>query len=256
MMLANLALSIVMTEAFGVSGVVWGSVIAMALCVFAPTAVYILRLLNRQLALPADAPESQYREGQSQRHATNSSNLSTHTEPRISASDPIRRVMLPGCWTCTHDRPSAVSVRRVTHERWLEAQRWELALWTEWRNGRGWRRPLRRGRAPAARVPGSDRGAGDDWNSWWSKQFDYYRFLPEDLGEYVELGCGPYTNTRLILRGRSANRIVCSDPLASHYLGFRGRWLADAHRRGAIEVDDHPIETLPFSREVSTSSSS
>jgi SAM-dependent methyltransferase len=122
-------------------------------------------------------------------------------------------------------------------------------LWTEWRHGRGWRRPVWRVARPLLKLLGSDRGGGDDWNSWWAKQFDHYQFLPENLGDYVELGCGPYTNTRLILRGRHADRVVCSDPLSAHYVHFRGRWLADAHRKGLVEVDDHPIEELPFPRE-------
>jgi O-antigen/teichoic acid export membrane protein len=48
MMAVNVALSIVLTEAVGVPGVVWGSVIAVGTCVFLPSAVYIRRLLQRQ----------------------------------------------------------------------------------------------------------------------------------------------------------------------------------------------------------------
>ena len=46
------------------------------------------------------------------------------------------------------------------------------------------------------------RAWGDDWNHWWKERFDGYRFLPVELGDCVELGCGPYTNTRLVLAGR------------------------------------------------------
>jgi SAM-dependent methyltransferase len=142
-----------------------------------------------------------------------------------------------------------MSVSKVTHERWLEAQRQELALWSEWRQGRGWRRLIWRFARPLLGRLGFDFGAGDDWNRWWADQFDNYRFLPDDLRDYIELGCGPYTNTRLILRGRRANRIVCSDPLAGHYVKFRGRWLADAYKKGRVEIDEHPIEELPFEAE-------
>jgi SAM-dependent methyltransferase len=93
---------------------------------------------------------------------------------------------------------------------------------------------------------GDRRIVGDDDNVWWREQFDRYSFLPDHLGDYIELGCGPYTNTRLILRGRTANRVVCSDPLAGHYLGFRDRWLSRAARSGLVSVDTHPIERLPL----------
>ena len=58
---------------------------------------------------------------------------------------------------------------------------------------------------PVLRAFGWQRAWGDDWNHWWAEHFDDYRFLPEHLGDYIELGCGPYTNTRLILPGRTAD---------------------------------------------------
>src|SRR5581483_9230142 len=134
---------------------------------------------------------------------------------------------------------------RVDDERWRRAQEAELALWQAWSAGSGWRRrvwPLVR---PLLAAVGSDRGTGDDWNRWWAEQFDGYSFLGNELGEIIELGCGPFTNVRHILRGRTASRVVCSDPLARHYVQFRGRWLADAHRKGRVVVDDHPLEELP-----------
>jgi SAM-dependent methyltransferase len=92
------------------------------------------------------------------------------------------------------------------------------------------------------------RAWGDDWNHWWKRQFDDYRFLPAELGDYIELGCGPYTNTRLILEQRKARSVVCSDPLVRSYVDFAGRWLAEAHGAGRVEIDDHPIEETPFPR--------
>jgi SAM-dependent methyltransferase len=88
---------------------------------------------------------------------------------------------------------------------------------------------------------------GDDWNLWWREQFNNYEFLPGHLGDFIELGCGPYTNTRLIVKGREARRIICSDPLAREYLKFKNRWLARAHQRGLIAIDAHAIEELTFS---------
>jgi SAM-dependent methyltransferase len=138
------------------------------------------------------------------------------------------------------------SVRSVGHARWNEAQAAERALWVESQRRRGWKRlawPVAR---PLLAVVGSRRITGDDRNLWWREQFDRFEFLPRDLGDYIELGCGPYTNTRLILRGRSAQRVVCSDPLIRTYLTFSGRWLAEAYRAGKVEVDDHPVEECPF----------
>lgn len=42
------------------------------------------------------------------------------------------------------------------------------------------------------------------------------------------------------------DEIWCSDPLAEHYVTFRGRWLAEAHRGGIIRLDNHPIEAAVF----------
>jgi SAM-dependent methyltransferase len=138
------------------------------------------------------------------------------------------------------------SVRSVSRERWLEAQTWERDLWATSAQRTGWRRVAWPVLRPVLRAVGWKRAWGDDWNYWWAERFDHYDFLPEELGDYIEVGCGPYTNTRLIMRGRSARRVVCSDPLADTYLQLSDRWLSMAHRKGLVEVDNHPIEELPF----------
>ena len=142
-----------------------------------------------------------------------------------------------------------LSVRRVDRDRWLEAQAWERELWERSAERTGWRRVAWPILKPALRALGWKRGWGDDWNYWWAERFDNYRFLPDTLRDYIELGCGPYTNTRLILPGRTASRVVCSDPLADTYLRLSDRWLSMAHRKGLVEVDNHPIEELPFEAE-------
>jgi SAM-dependent methyltransferase len=141
------------------------------------------------------------------------------------------------------------SVRSVSSERWQEAQQWELALWQEGQQKRGWKRFVWPVIAPVLRAVNWGRAWGDDWNQWWKARFDGYGFLPAELGECIELGCGPYTNTRLILENRSAGRVVCSDPLIRSYITFRGRWLAEAYSAGRVEIDDHPIEEAPFASE-------
>jgi SAM-dependent methyltransferase len=134
----------------------------------------------------------------------------------------------------------------VSMERWKRAQAWELAFWQQDQKKQGWKRvafPIVR---PFLAAWGDRRATGDDSNLWWADQFDQYSFLPTHLGDIIELGCGPYTNVRVILRERAASRIVCSDPLASEYVKFRGRWLAKAVSKGSVEVDAHSIEDSPF----------
>jgi SAM-dependent methyltransferase len=141
---------------------------------------------------------------------------------------------------------SSSSVRNVSRERWQEAQAWERDLWVSSTRKRGWRRLVWPVVRPLLRAVGWKRAWGDDWNFWWAGQFDDYRFLPQEVGDFIELGCGPYTNTRIILPGRTAGRVVCSDPLAETYITLKDRWLSHAHREGLVEVDAHPIEELPF----------
>jgi SAM-dependent methyltransferase len=138
------------------------------------------------------------------------------------------------------------STVRVSRERWLEAQAWERELWETSQCKTGWRKAAWPVLKPILRTLRWQRAWGDDWNHWWRDQFDAYSFLPEHLGDYIEVGCGPYTNTRLILPGHTATRVVCSDPLAETYLGFKDRWLSEAHGAGRIEIDTHAIEELPF----------
>jgi SAM-dependent methyltransferase len=134
----------------------------------------------------------------------------------------------------------------VDKDRWQRAQQWELEFWQRAQQKTGWKKVAFKVARPFLAAIQSRRATGDDWNHWWREQFDDYSFLPENMGQYIELGCGPYTNTRLVLRDHTADRVVCSDPLADEYLKFKGRWLSDAHRKGDIEVDNHPIEELPY----------
>ncbi len=123
---------------------------------------------------------------------------------------------------------------QISQSRWEQAQQWELAHWR--RESRGLRAWLRRLRG---------RG-GDDWNHWWAARFDNYRFIPQELDNVIELGCGPYTNVRLIVEDRSVRHLVCSDPLVLHYCALPGSWIRRAVRSGNLSLDDHAIENAPF----------
>jgi SAM-dependent methyltransferase len=130
---------------------------------------------------------------------------------------------------------------KVTKDRWLAAQAWELRVWND-ENRPTLAYKIRR--LLGALGPGQF--DGNDWNTWWHDQFAGYQFLPRRLQNAIELGCGPYTNIRLIARVCQIDHIVCSDPLAKHYVRYAGRWLSEAWRTGRVLIDDHAIETCPF----------
>jgi ubiquinone/menaquinone biosynthesis C-methylase UbiE len=66
-----------------------------------------------------------------------------------------------------------------------------------------------------------------------------------NLGKVIELGCGPYTNIRVIMQGRAWSKIVCSDPLSGRYLTLPC-WLAMASKTKLVEVDNFPAERCPY----------
>lgn len=86
----------------------------------------------------------------------------------------------------------------------------------------------------------------DDWNYWWQSKFANYSFLPPVIDDLLELGCGPYTNARLIRQICKIGHITCTDPLASEYIHFKHSWLARAFAARQVEVVQHPAEDVPF----------
>jgi ubiquinone/menaquinone biosynthesis C-methylase UbiE len=121
------------------------------------------------------------------------------------------------------------------------AQAYELDAW---KKQNSWYVSLAKSMMKACGL--SKVSVGDDWNHWWKQQFDDYRVLPEAMENVVELGCGPYTNMRLISEGRKFGSIVCSDPLAKDYINFKKRWLSRQYHDARITLDSHPIEECPF----------
>lgn len=133
----------------------------------------------------------------------------------------------------------------VSAERWKQAQEWEAAFWRS-QNPQA-RSVLARAKRLVKRMLGrTSASPGNDWNIWWAEKFEGYRALPQRMEKAVELGCGPYTNMRLIAEGRQMNEVWCSDPLVQEYLKFEERWLAQAWRKNAVRVDDHAIEECTF----------
>ena len=133
----------------------------------------------------------------------------------------------------------------VSTERWKTAQHWERSHWVNTQRARAkygknfiWRVLTRLGLRSKYR--------GDDWNEWWKSRFDGYGFLPRRISNALEVGCGPYTNVRLMLDHTSFDHLFLSDPLIRTYVGFKLTFVSEMYRRAACILDDHPLEELPF----------
>jgi len=133
----------------------------------------------------------------------------------------------------------------VTEDKWLEAQEWEKAHWVNTQRLRA--RYFKNWIWRAMNICGLvDKYRGDDWNKWWSSQFNDYDFLPPVVDDAIEVGCGPYTNLRYVIKRCRPNHMFLSDPLIRTYIQFKLSFTADAYRRGFCVLDDHPLEHIPY----------
>ena len=133
---------------------------------------------------------------------------------------------------------------KVDEQRWEVAQDWERKHWNEAQRLRS-----RYGKNVAWKLlspvlPSKFRG--DDWNHWWKEQFANYDFLPNIIENGIELGCGPYTNVRLMLDGREFRHLVLSDPLIRDYVKFKLTFVSEMYKSARCVLDGHPIEECPF----------
>lgn len=152
----------------------------------------------------------------------------------------------------THSTP--VAEASMEQPRWTRAQQLESEFWRRrqtFLTREGFRKPFWKWplRLLAQKIGLKDYNQwpiGDCANTWWEKQFDDYRAIPQQLGNVLELGCGPHTNFRLIREGRQIGRAFLSDPLVADYLKLERTWLRWAVLRGNACLDDHPIEECPF----------
>ena len=133
----------------------------------------------------------------------------------------------------------------VSPDRWAEAQEWERESWisTERQRARWCRNMIWPVLAALKMKP---RFRGNDWNDWWADRFDRYRFLPRQVSDAIELGCGPYTNWRIISEHCRADHLVLSDPLIRTYVRFPHTFVRHAYREALCSLDDHTIECAPF----------
>jgi ubiquinone/menaquinone biosynthesis C-methylase UbiE len=136
-------------------------------------------------------------------------------------------------------------VSAVSAETWERAQHWEREFWlrqqrnlAKYGKNYAWRLLSLLGRVEPYR--------GDDDNTWWSKTFDGYRFLPAKVANMIEVGCGPYTNARLVWKACAPEHLTLSDPLIRTYVDFKMTMVREMTKRSFCYLDDHPLEDLPF----------
>lgn len=114
-----------------------------------------------------------------------------------------------------------VGIIQVDDARWQQAQTFEKDVWLK-----------------HARAAESDR------NEEHLANFDHYHPLPPDLGNTVEIGCGPFTQLRTILSsGHTASRITLIDPLLSTYLQHPHCAYVDSYLSGI------PVQMLTMAAE-------
>jgi SAM-dependent methyltransferase len=143
----------------------------------------------------------------------------------------------------------------VSEGRWKEAQQWEEQVWVSANRNNSWLRvawkfvrALSHPRTLARYLRYRDYYCGDDWNYWWMDAMDGYSSLPKRIDKALEVGCGPYTNIRLISQKVHVKEIHCADPLSQMYKKFRHTWLAEQARADRVHVHDAKGEDLPFQK--------
>jgi SAM-dependent methyltransferase len=134
---------------------------------------------------------------------------------------------------------------RTDHEAWTIAQHWEVDHWI-----RNQKALARYGKNYVWRLLSLlgvvEKYRGDDRNRWWKKAFQNYKALPLKVDNAIEVGCGPYTNMRLIRDICKPEHLFLSDPLIRTYVKFKMTFVNEMHRAAACYLDDHPLEDLPF----------
>lgn len=145
------------------------------------------------------------------------------------------------------------SIVQVSHNEWTEAQKYEKNTW-EINN-----RPIKNGYLKVVYkfiksiknpkrfwklIKYQDFYCGDDWNYWWLEQFEEYGLLPKKCNRSLEVGSGPYSNSRLISRIVKISEIYCLDPLMETYRSFKKTWISQMARKNKIITISGQAEEL------------
>lgn len=133
-------------------------------------------------------------------------------------------------------------VLSVDKQKWLTAQEFERQCWISSNQKNSYLQVVAKFLRALKKNPAHffellkyrDFYAGDDWNFWWKNKFKDYQALPAHLPKALEVGCGPYTNIRLISKLKKIDEIHCLDPLMNLYLSFKLNWLAEMAKKKKI----------------------
>lgn len=94
----------------------------------------------------------------------------------------------------------------VDHDRWKKAQQFESTGWlTQWRD------------------------ANSDRNDEHKRGFNNYDSVPKDLGDVIEIGCGPFTQLKTIQQNRTIKSVTLLDPLLDKYCQLPNCTYKDNH---------------------------
>ena len=144
-------------------------------------------------------------------------------------------------------------ILKTSEKRWSDAQEFERSLWITNNQRNSYLKILAKF-VRAVKNPKMlfnylkyrDFYCGDDWNYWWMEQFENYIMLPKSVERALEIGCGPYTNIRLISKICKIKEIYCCDPLIDAYISFKLTWLSTAASRKKIRISNDKCENLTF----------
>lgn len=140
-------------------------------------------------------------------------------------------------------RNNGESVTRILREKWQAAQKAEYKIWEK----SGAR--IVSLKFAIHKIFGNPRKTDlyyDDWNFWWMDKFDGYSFLPKRLDKAIEIGCGPFSNMRLILKRMECSDVYLSDPLIKEYVKHTKGFVSNAVKKGEVLIDNSPAEDLPY----------
>jgi len=87
-----------------------------------------------------------------------------------------------------------VGIVQVDEQRWKQAQQYEADTWMK-----------------------HHLSASSDRHYEHAKLFNNYQALPDNLGDLLEIGCGPFTQTSMITQRHTAKSITLLDPLLEQY---------------------------------------
>lgn len=146
------------------------------------------------------------------------------------------------------------SVLSVDEQKWLAAQEFERKCWIINNQKNSYLRIVAKFVRAFKQSPRYffqllkfyDFYSGDDWNFWWKDEFDDYKLLPSHIHKALEIGCGPYTNLRLISKLKKIDEMHCLDPLMDLYLSFKLNWLSEMAKKKKIFTYAAKGEELKF----------